>query len=270
MDAFAVARLVLGAGFLAVAAFLDVRTRRVRDLLWIAFGTVGLLVLALDIATSFYAANHWLLLGSAAILFYAVFYGKPILDEDGVHLKPARLLVLVAPAAAWFGGVLLPNPVDTMMLPAFARVVPIPELASVSVLILIYQLFYQTGLLRGGADAKDFLEPLDQLAAEGRADPAQLAVDGHSHGGVSGASVHRHTRTVRYRSRRAASWPRGTPPARITPADQASATGGATYSSAWRENAAMRIRAAKQPSMTRVATGPRPSRPMLRLRRHPP
>ena len=81
MDAFAVARLVLGAGFLAVAAFLDVRTRRVRDLLWIAFGTVGLLVLALDIATSFYAANHWLLLGSAAILFYAVFYGKPILDR---------------------------------------------------------------------------------------------------------------------------------------------------------------------------------------------
>lgn len=157
MDAFAVARLVLGAGFLAVAAFLDVRTRRVRDLLWIAFGTVGLLVLALDIATSFYAANHWLLLGSAAILFYAVFYGKPILDEDGVHLKPARLLVLVAAAAAWFGGVLLPNPVDTMMLPAFARVVPIPELASVSVLILIYQLFYQTGLLRGGADAKAML-----------------------------------------------------------------------------------------------------------------
>jgi dipeptidyl aminopeptidase/acylaminoacyl peptidase/CubicO group peptidase (beta-lactamase class C family) len=35
----------------------------------------------------------------------------------------------------------------------------------------------------GVADAKDFLEPLDQLVAEGLADPAKLAVAGYSYGG---------------------------------------------------------------------------------------
>ena len=35
----------------------------------------------------------------------------------------------------------------------------------------------------GVADAKDFLEPLDALVAEGIADPARLAVTGYSYGG---------------------------------------------------------------------------------------
>ncbi|GAB2601648.1 serine hydrolase [Paractinoplanes abujensis] len=35
----------------------------------------------------------------------------------------------------------------------------------------------------GEADARDFLEPLDQLVAEGLADPARLAVAGYSYGG---------------------------------------------------------------------------------------
>ena len=35
----------------------------------------------------------------------------------------------------------------------------------------------------GEADAKDFLEPIDQLVAEGIADPDRLAVTGYSYGG---------------------------------------------------------------------------------------
>ncbi len=35
----------------------------------------------------------------------------------------------------------------------------------------------------GVEDAKDFLEPIDQLVAEGLADPARLAVTGYSYGG---------------------------------------------------------------------------------------
>ncbi len=154
VDAFAVARLLLGAGFLAVAAFLDVRTRRVRDPLWIALGTAGLLVLALDIATAFAALNQWLLLASASILFYAVFYGKPILDEDGVHLRPVRILVLATAGAAFVAGLLL-QPANRFWLYAEGvKEIPIPELAGVPLLILIYQGFYQIGFLRGGADAK--------------------------------------------------------------------------------------------------------------------
>ncbi len=117
-------------------------------------GTTGLLLLALDVATSYWAANEWLMLGSAAILFYAVFYGRPLLDEDGVHLRPIRILVLVSAAVAWLVGILLPNPTGDMLLPVNAKVIADPELASAVVLIVVYQLFYLVGLFRGGADAK--------------------------------------------------------------------------------------------------------------------
>ncbi|HUQ61452.1 serine hydrolase [Lentzea sp.] len=44
--------------------------------------------------------------------------------------------------------------------------------------------FYRAALgAWGKADAKDFLEPLDQLVEEGLADPAKLAVTGYSYGG---------------------------------------------------------------------------------------
>ncbi len=35
----------------------------------------------------------------------------------------------------------------------------------------------------GTSDAKDFLEPIDELVAEGIADPQRLAVAGYSYGG---------------------------------------------------------------------------------------
>jgi preflagellin peptidase FlaK len=160
VDAFALARLVVGAAFLAAAAALDLRTRRVQDPLWITLGTVGIIVLAIDIANSYgaltstAAARQWLILASAAILFYAVFFGKPILDEDGVRLRPLRVLTLAAAAAAFFAGVLLPDPLAGMFLPAGARILSVIGLATVPILILVYQGLFQLGLLRGGADAK--------------------------------------------------------------------------------------------------------------------
>lgn len=152
MDVFAAVRLAGGAAVLAVAAASDVRTRHVRDRWWIILGTAGLLLLAAELAATYAAVNHWLLLGSAAILFYAVFYGKPILEEDGLHLRPVRILVLAAAAVGFLGGVVLPFQPES--LPVGTQVLPIAELASAPVLVVLYQVFYQLGLLHGGADAK--------------------------------------------------------------------------------------------------------------------
>ncbi len=157
VDAFAIARLVVGAAFLAVAATSDVRTRRVRDPWWIALGTAGLFLLALEIALSYWFWNDWLLLLSAAILFYAVFFGKPVLDQDGVHLRPLRVLELGTAAAAFVAALVLPNPWATAVLPSGAVVLPDAELASMPLMILVYQAFYQVGILRGGADAKGLI-----------------------------------------------------------------------------------------------------------------
>jgi CubicO group peptidase (beta-lactamase class C family) len=48
----------------------------------------------------------------------------------------------------------------------------------------------------GNADERDFLEPVDQLVAEGIADPSRLAVTGYSYGGFM--TCHLSTRTSRF------------------------------------------------------------------------
>ncbi len=154
MDAFAIARLVIGAAFLGVGAASDLRSRRVRDPLWVALGSIGLVLLAVEIGLSYWWVNDWLYLITAAILFYLVFYGEPLFDEDGFHVRPTRLFLLGSAAATFVAAVLLPNPYAFEFLPAFAVVIPDLALAAVPVMILVYQAFYQAGLLRGGADTK--------------------------------------------------------------------------------------------------------------------
>ncbi len=158
MDPFAIARLLVGVGFLAVAAALDVRTRRVRDPLWVAMGSLGLAILAAHLALTAFTWNEWLMAASGAILFYAVFYGKPIFDEDGAHLGPVRVLVLGAAAAAFVLAWLLPvPPTPVVPVPSSFQPISLATLASIPVLMVVYQGFFQIGLLRGGADTKGMM-----------------------------------------------------------------------------------------------------------------
>jgi archaeal preflagellin peptidase FlaK len=143
VDAFAATRLLAGTGFLVVAAVSDFRTRRVRDPLWIALGSLGLFLLAVELFVQEATWPVWSLIGSAAILFYAVFFGRPLLDEDGFHARPVRVLLLLAAA----GLLLLPLATET----GTKRV---PELASMPIMILVYQGMYRLRILHGGADAK--------------------------------------------------------------------------------------------------------------------
>lgn len=147
VDAFALARLVVGAGFLAVAAVSDLRTRRVHDPLWVVMGTIGLVLVAVEVAN---AAGPELLalVGATAILFYSVFYGEPILDEKGAHLRPVRMVLfgvaalLVLASAWWVFGQGNGDAAE------YSRLLSMPAL------ILVYEGFYQLDWLRGGADAK--------------------------------------------------------------------------------------------------------------------
>src|SRR5205823_14763466 len=101
MDGFAVTRLMIGAGFLLVAAVADVRTRRVPDPLWIGLGSIGLVVLAVELFQDQIEVDAWALLGSAGLLFFAIFYGDPLSDEAGFHARPFRLLRFLAAAAVF-------------------------------------------------------------------------------------------------------------------------------------------------------------------------
>lgn len=148
MDSLAGARLAIGVAGLLVAATSDVRTRRVADPLWIVLGTAGLFLASYDILASASGSERLAVVLATAILFYAVFFGEPLFDERGLHPKPFRLVafglaaaLVVVPAAATFarGGA------DAN---AFA------ELLTMPIMVLVYQGFYQVGLIHGGADAK--------------------------------------------------------------------------------------------------------------------
>lgn len=158
MDAFAAARLVIGAAFLVVATASDLRTRRVRDVVWIALGGLGLGILAFELAVTGVTAGAWLLVLSAAILFFAVLFGKPLLNEDGFHFRPMRVALFLVAGLCFVGALFLPLSVSASNFggptTAYTRVV---ELASMPVMIVLYQGFYQVRLVHGGADAKGLM-----------------------------------------------------------------------------------------------------------------
>lgn len=143
MDFFAATRLAIGAGFLFVAAASDLRTRRVRDPLWITLGTIGLVLLAVELAWRSAPWPLWSPTASGAILFYSVFFGQPLFDEDGFHARPVRIALLLVAVMLF----VLPVGFE-------ANVTGLPELASMPIMIVIYQVFYRLRVLHGGADAK--------------------------------------------------------------------------------------------------------------------
>lgn len=151
MDVYAAARLIVGAGVLLVAAASDVRTRRVPDPLWVALGSVGLGVLVVELLLDNAGLARVALVPATAILFYAVFYGKPILDEDGIRLRPARVALLVAALALIVGSADVAIPAGGAEATAYIALLTMP------VMVLVYQGFYYVGLLRGGADAKGLI-----------------------------------------------------------------------------------------------------------------
>jgi len=149
VDAFAATRFAVGAGCLVVAATSDIRTRRVRDPLWIGLGSFGLVLLGAQLVGAGSPWTAWSLVGSAAILFYAVFLGKPLFDDTGFHPRPLRILLFLVAGVLFFAS--LGTGSSAAGGPAMA------ELASMPVMLVVYQLFYRVRLLHGGADTKGLI-----------------------------------------------------------------------------------------------------------------
>ena len=146
MDAFAATRLAAGTAFLVVAVASDFRTRRVRNLLWIGLGTFGLVILVGELLVESAPWPAWSLAGSAALLFYAIFFGRPLFDDDGFHARLGRIVLFLAAAVMWI------TPLELAGMDAGS--VRIVELASMPVMVVVYQLMLRARLLAGGADTK--------------------------------------------------------------------------------------------------------------------
>jgi preflagellin peptidase FlaK len=148
VDGFAITRLGVGGAFLLVAAMSDVRTRTVPDRLWIGLGSVGLVVLAVQIVQDRIEPDAWALLGSSAILFFVIFFGAPFFEEDGFHARPLRFLSFLSAAALFVYPAVEHSASGTPMSQ------PLVELYSMPAMVLVYQVFYRVRILHGGADAK--------------------------------------------------------------------------------------------------------------------
>lgn len=141
------ARFALGVAALAFAAVSDVRTRRVKDPLWLVLGTAGLGLVVVELALAAADPLAYAFVAGTGILFYAIFFGAPLFDEDGFRLRPVRIAVLLSAAAL----VAIPLALAVQARPAPPALV---RIGSMPVMVVLYQLLYQARLIVGGADAK--------------------------------------------------------------------------------------------------------------------
>jgi len=141
-------RFVLGLAFLAIAAVMDVRTRKVHNRLWFIMFFVGIMVLELGYITS-KAPAALLLTPIPAMIFFIVIFTEGEIGEDalseGANMALTVLLLVVAIAIIIYQGQMLKYSSD------WVRSLHIPIMIAVS-----YGL-YLVGMLRGGADAKAFM-----------------------------------------------------------------------------------------------------------------
>ncbi|TET89131.1 MAG: hypothetical protein E3J35_11335 [Methanomassiliicoccales archaeon] len=149
MEILSLLRFLVGGIFLGFAAISDVRTRRVPNRVWILLGLVGFIILAWDLQQRFQTSwVHYLIFIPAGVLLFEVYIDRdPIIDDEGFHFVPLAFLlyglavvVLIAQVYLLWG-----NP-EQMHL--FYQLLTIP------IMIIVAHILYQTGLLRGGADAK--------------------------------------------------------------------------------------------------------------------
>ncbi len=157
-DIFSIVRMIIGVSILAMASISDIRTRRVGNRYWVVMGGLGILILGIEILihsmvgqisdgipTAVWNMNHLLALVPITILFYDVFWDRePLYDEGRVNFVALTVMIiglLAAVGLLWLEGFNL----QTM------------QLLLVPIMIIIGYIFFYTGLLHGGADAKAFM-----------------------------------------------------------------------------------------------------------------
>ena len=144
------ARLVLGALFLGAAAVSDLRSRRVKDRLWIVMGTLGLVLFGADLFLQGIDPVVGLVLVPAAVLMYDPLIGQEFRTEAGWRFPlgsiGAYLVALGSIAyAVW----------DVREEPAVANI--LVRYLTVPIMMIVFRGMYEVHLLKGGADAKGMI-----------------------------------------------------------------------------------------------------------------
>jgi preflagellin peptidase FlaK len=141
MDWITASKIVLAFGLLLLASRADWRTREASDAYWVALGVAGMAFLAAQIHLDAADPTYYLILFPIAVLFLDIFWDRRGVLEDGVNLVPLLLYVAAFATLAWL---VLEHHADLYLW----------ELMLVPIMFLLFILFYQFDLIKGGADAK--------------------------------------------------------------------------------------------------------------------
>ncbi|TLZ54502.1 MAG: hypothetical protein E6K17_07900 [Methanobacteriota archaeon] len=140
-------RLVAGAAFLGVAAVSDLRTRTVKDRVWVAMAALGLAMFAADLWIRGVDPVVGLVLVPTAVLLFDPLIGQEFRTDKGWRFPPASIAAyaLAIGATAY---ALWDLEGDTASRGTFLRYLTVP------VMMLVFRGMYEIHLLKGGADAK--------------------------------------------------------------------------------------------------------------------
>ncbi len=147
MEILSLLRLLIGVSFLGFASYSDVKTRRVNNRVWMILGLIGFTILAVDLSLrSQILWAHYLIFIPAGILYYDVYLDRePIIDDDGFQFAPVGIFLYVTALIVLIIQGYLTSSMGSLL---FIQLLTIPAM------IVLAHIFFQIGLLKGGADAK--------------------------------------------------------------------------------------------------------------------
>ncbi len=139
-----ISRIVFGMAFLLYASYTDIKTRKVKNEVWIIMGVTGCILLSLQLFLEKRAWEYFLILFPVGVLFGSMLIDhKPVYDAEKKKINFKILIVYLIGLIALI-----------YQMYALSNETYFYQLLTIPVLIVFFYVLYQFGVLHGGADAK--------------------------------------------------------------------------------------------------------------------
>lgn len=142
-SAIDILRIIFGLAFLFYASITDLKTRKVKNEVWIVMGFCGCVFLAIQLLIENRSWEYFLIFLPIGILFSSMFYdfGSASEGKKKINFVPIILYIVALLALIYQFNV---QSGETLFY----------QLLTIPLLIVLFFIFYQLRLLHGGADAK--------------------------------------------------------------------------------------------------------------------
>lgn len=137
-------RVIFGMAFLFYGSYTDLKTRKVKNEVWIAMGICGGALIAIQLILEKTSWEYYLILLPIGILFASMFF------DFGVDTKKEGKKINFVPIILYIIGFIA----LVYQFYALSGEILFYQLLTIPILIIFFFILYQLGMLHGGADAK--------------------------------------------------------------------------------------------------------------------